>query len=247
MKKKGVLTGLTALSSFLSISLISAPETTPVTTGQTNFEIWGETLAGQIAKLFDKIYLDPKNSSSILLGILLFMIIYSVLKNVRMFRTEGETSNFFWSGGVSLIVTLLALIYLPSNFLEMIGPQFGAMGGTILTMIPFIIMFYFTVWAVDSLVLARLSWLIFTIYYFIIFINDILVANAAVGIWSKENIPYFFGIIIGIIMFSFIYTLRKKFYREILLAKRERGERLVRKAATGAKILGKAADEFETP
>lgn len=243
--KKGVLIRTkigftTTLAGLFSISSVFAQ--------QTNFQIWGSTFAGNIAGLFDKFYLDPKNSSSILMGILVFMVIYSVIKEMSLFQTEDSTSSFFWSGSVALIVTLLSLIYLPSNFMQMTGPQYGALAGTILTIIPLLIMIYFSLMAIDSLLIARLIWIVYIFYYFIIFIDFISITpNWNFNIFDFNGnpaAPYMWGMILGVIMFLFVRPLRAKFYKELLESKKEKGKRLIKNAAYGARILSSATEEF---
>ncbi len=233
--KKGVLT-LAILAGLNSISIVSA---------ETNFEVLGNKIASGLSALFAKIGATPTSSTAILMGILLFMIIYSVIKKVEIFQSDDPTMSFLWSGGIALVVTILAIMYLPENMIEIIGPQFGGMGATILTMIPFIIMFYFTVFAVDSLVLARLTWIVFAVYCGIIYVNKISMSKGwseGTG-WSGTG-PYIAGFFLSLLMFIFIYQFRKKFYREILMSKKEKGIRRIQKAKAGADILATATDEF---
>ncbi len=243
--KKGVSIGLTtAITSLLSISSVFAQ--------QTNFQIWGETAAGSIARLFETLRLGPTSFSTILLGILLWMVLYSVLRSSGLFR-EGEMGGGTAIAGiVALIVTILAFMYIPDNFVEAIVLNYGAMGATILTVLPTFIIIWFTLAVTTNLLLARMIWAVYIIYYISLALYKIGSVSASnyvdQGIFSATNLiqisPYLIALIIGIFIFLFLRPFRQWFSKEIIKSKRERASVIQRKAAAYDKLRAKGLDEL---
>lgn len=245
--KKGVSIGLTtAITSLLSISSVLAQ--------QTRFEVWGETAAGSVARMFEQLRLGPTSFSTILLGALLWMILYSVLRSSGLFR-EGEMGGgTAIAGVVAFIITILAFMYLPENFVEAIVINYGAMGATILTVLPTFIIIWFTLTITTNLLLARLIWAIYIIYYIslaIYKIGSVSALNYAdQGIFSAANLtqisPYLVALIIGIFMFLFLRPFRQWMSKEIIKSKRERASVIQKKAAAYDKLRSKGLDELSS-
>ena len=134
---------------FNSFNLIFAQGLLPPpssTAGQTNAEVWFGGLAKFIKSIFEG-GISPLNidyTTRILMGILLWMILYSVVSGVGLFKDMKP--KFFWTGGIALILTILSFLFLPKEFVTAIATPYSAVGATILTFIPFIIIIYFTVW-----------------------------------------------------------------------------------------------------
>ncbi len=236
MKKvfKGNLLGLVSL---LSVGLVSA---------QTNFDEWGANLAGGVQEFFNAIYLNPQNYSTILLGILLFMVIYSVIKKMSLF---GGSTNWILSTVAALIVTILSFIAIPDNFVETILLQYGAMGATLLTAIPFIIIVFFTFTVLDNLILARAVWLMYIFYYFSIFIFKVGEGSDTFtqAFTNVDNIPYLGAIILGIIIFFFIKAFRNFLFKGKLEGKEEKGLRELDLGKLGRKLDAKRAEDIDGP
>lgn len=202
---------------------------------QTNFEKLGDVFSGINLDNLD----FTANFSIILLGILLWMILYSVVGKMELFE-----NNPFLIGAISLISTLLAFIYLKDQptFLELIRGEFGALGATVLVIFPFLLAIYFTSLVSPSLIIARAIWGVFGLYYFLILLYTW--GNSNLPFFSKETWWYVVAVLSSIILFIFIPFIRKGFWNIKLESKVEKGKRRVQKAAAGAKILAKAADEF---
>lgn len=232
------------------ISFVIAQEVLPApvpNSGQTNAEVWFGSLADFLYKIFSGVSpLDPANSSRILLGVLLWMILYSVVDKVGLFKDLQPKS--FWVGVISFIITILSFIYLPKEFVQALAVPYSAIGATILTFIPFMIIIYFTVWVTDSIILARTIWGVFLVYYFSIFVYTILFQDYRADFWSGSTFlsifPYLIVMGIGGFIFFNLRNVRLWVFKSKIEEAEERGGRLVRKAKAGAKILSKAADEF---
>ena len=124
----------------------------------------GEIAVTSIADFLRTLGANPASLSSILLGVLLWIVLYSIVKEI--FGFSGGRSNFAWigPGAVSLIIVILTFLYLPSNFVEAIALQYSAMGAAILTVIPFVIILYFTTVVTKSQLVARAVWIFYTVY-----------------------------------------------------------------------------------
>jgi len=184
-----------------------------------------------IKALFDALYLNPDNSTKILLGILLYIVIYSVV--VQIFGTEKSKGGKLFAAIFSLIVVLLSFIALPQNFIETIVLQYGAMGAAILTIIPFIILLYFSLAVTSSLFIARAVWIFYIFYYISLFGYKIISLPA--GTSTGEWFPYLAAILAGIVIMLFIPGIRGLIFKGKLDELEEKGE----KVAGRAKVLHK--------
>ncbi|MFA6023002.1 MAG: hypothetical protein WC781_02865 [Candidatus Pacearchaeota archaeon] len=176
--------------------------------------------ANGITGFLSTIQLTPRTLSSVLLGALLWIVLYSVLGQI--FKVGEKRWARVFSGAVALIITLLAFIYLPANFVEAITLQYSAMGAAILTVIPFAILLYFTVWVSESLLIARVTWIFYIVYYFTLFIYK-LASTPAEGGWWAQTIPYWGAIIAGILILILIPGIRTFVFRGKLTAVKEKG------------------------
>ena len=222
----------------MSVSFVAA---------ETNIQVFGRSAAGSIAQLLDNSKFGPTNLTSILLGILLWMIIYSLTK-----KTLGNGGGV-WAGAVSLIITLLSIIFIPDALILAIGSEYAALGATILTVLPFILAFYFTAAVTDNQVIAKAIWAVFTIYYVAMFIFSwgLLPAGSAAlpatatgtanifGL-SDESISYWAYAIfamVSAIMFGTIGYIRKKWWEARLEGDIETSKKLSDEAIGGAIFL----------
>ena len=156
MKKVQYKNHLTWLIGLLSVGLVSA---------ESNFEAATKKLASGTSNIFSGLQLSPSNFTLILFGILLWMVVYSVIRNIDLFKSN----HGIWSAAFALIVSILAFNGFPPGFIEGIVIQYQAMGATIVTVIPFIIMVWFTTMSGINLMMSRLIWLVYTVYYFSLF------------------------------------------------------------------------------
>ncbi|MBT3691388.1 hypothetical protein HOE04_04860 [archaeon] len=231
MKKVQYKNHLTWLIGLLSVGLVSA---------ESNFEAATKKLASGTSNIFSGLQLSPSNFTLILFGILLWMVVYSVIRNIDLFKSN----HGIWSAAFALIVSILAFNGFPPGFIEGIVIQYQAMGATIVTVIPFIIMVWFTTMSGINLMMSRLIWLVYTVYYFSLFVYKIGSADASIGIFAAENLPYIAAIIMGIIVLIFLGAIRAWAFKEKLDSKKEKAENKVKKAGAGLDAAAGVVDEF---
>ncbi|NPE26881.1 hypothetical protein HNV12_02670 [Methanococcoides sp. SA1] len=133
----------------------------------------------------------------ILFAILIAMLVYS---SSGLFFDEGSAVHWI----ATVAISALAIIAIPLNILEVILVQYGAMGATLLTAIPFVIVAFFTL-KVKNLAIAYMTWIFYVMYYIVLFFTAI----SEVGFLTKAAIPYWFSIIAGIVAFIFMGYFRK--------------------------------------
>jgi len=220
LKKRSVgLIILSLLALVLSIFLVSAAfqaDLNPLLSGSSS----------ALGNFIESLSL-PKNLSIILLGILLWMIMYTITK--KLFSLNSKWISI----GASLIMTVLAFIYLPENFVEAIVLQYGVVGATILTIIPFAAILYFTTSVSSSIFFSRVIWIFYIIYYFSIFAYKIVKSG---NILNIDNLPYGAAILAGVLIFFWLPTIRNWVSKGELDAKEEEGMRDIRLRKLGRKL-----------
>jgi len=145
----------------------------------------------------------------VFLTIILIMVIYSIIEQIF-------PNNEFVIWSISIIVSILSIMLLSDELINSITIQYGAMGAAILTVIPLIIMLFFTI-SVKSKLLAKVSWLFYVIYYFLLYIK----AWIDEGLWSG-GAPYYAGaIIVGLFMFFTSGYFRRLLFKGKLSEKEE--------------------------
>lgn len=108
--------------------------------------------------------LDPRAAViHIFMGLVLLLLIYSVFDTMGFFKTEEN--NFNWLNWlISIGVTMIVLIALPPDFFNYILPGYGAMGAAIMSVLPFIIIFGFTI-KIRSVPMGQMVWFFFSAYF----------------------------------------------------------------------------------
>ena len=182
--------------------------------------------------LLNPLFSDKEILTRVFFAILLFMIIYQIVDIVF-----GKKRWATWL--IAGIITLLALIWMPVNFIDAIKLEYGAMGAAILSVIPFLILLVFTV-RIGSLLAGRIVWIFFVIYYFALYLYEIIMKSTGgwTGWLSAETIPYLGAIIAGLIIFFLLGSIRKALFYGEIGALKESG----RQVATKAKLLHKLQD-----
>ena len=244
MKKVFAYILLFLFITILTSSFIFAQEEQTKQEGQTNFEVLRE----KISEATSQFNLSG-NFSILLFGLLVWMVLYSVLSQMDLFE------NSIWlSSAVALIITLLSFIYIPKDLLDAQGPLYAALGGTIVTLIPFVITVYFTLWVTRSITLARVIWGIFALYYLIIF----FFAPVDFDQGNTVNLPLFGTVPLGavfygaafiasILLFIFIAPIRRTVWKEHLKSVEERVERRTKMFGLGLRAGEAAAREASRP
>ena len=191
----------------------------------------GETLASVVTGFFKPIlsplFGETELLSRVFFAILLGMIIYSVIASVF-----GKSSNWIkW--GITGAITSLALLGLPAGFLEAARTQYGAMGATILTVIPFMIILFFSLKA-KNLVVTRVTWLFYAGYYFAMYTYEV----ASAGGWfsGAKAIPYMAAWVVGLFLFFGVGAVRNMLFKGEIEGLKEKGMQKVEKRKTATEI-----------
>lgn len=218
--KKSVLAFWMILTSFV-VTLIS------FVSAQTLARYWGTNFAEGLKAFYETIPLfSPDMISKLLLGALLWMIVYAVV--VQLFNAKERTGRWFASA-IALIITLLAFIALPPGFVGAIVIQYGIMGATILSLIPFLIILYFSLSVTESLFVARVVWIFYIVYYLAIFGYKLSTLYVGQAKWI-DYIPYGAAVVAGLIVFFALPVIRKLVFHGELEALGEKGDKIAKRA-----------------
>jgi hypothetical protein len=174
---------------------------------------WGESF---FSALFGDTVLGAETLSRIFMILLIAMFVYTAFETFF-----GDNLYIRW--GATIAASALAIIGLPDGFLEAVRTGYGAMGATILSVIPFLIIFWFTIKA-KSLLLARLTWLFYAFYYLALFLSGFVtrvVTNG--GVKNVSTWVYLSGFLIGLFIFIIIPHIRKFIWHGELEEIKEKG------------------------
>lgn len=156
-----------------------------------------------------------ENLSRVFFAILLALIVYTIIGTFF----EGSSGWIRW--GATISITVISLTTVPAEFLESIRISYGAMGASILAIIPFMIIAMFSV-KVKDILIARFIWIFYCFYYFVLYIQ----AWISKGVfWGGHTFPYLVAIILGVLMFFFIGPLRHYIFSEDISRIKEVGEK----------------------
>jgi len=198
----------------------------------------GETIATAIGGFFEPLlsplFGDTELLSRVFFAVLLGMIIYSVIGSIF------KDSDRWIKWGITGAITAISLLGLPGGFLEAVRTQYGAMGATILTVIPFMIILFFSI-KVDNKLIARVTWLFYAGYYLAMYTYEIVTSAK----WfSAESLPYMAAWIVGLILFFGMGTIRNLLFKGEVEGLVEKGMQKVekRKAAREVSDAGLEAD-----
>jgi hypothetical protein len=236
MKKGTKILGLFVLGLFvisLLASFVGATDLTPQAKALGQSTITGLTgfFQGALAPLY-----NPSDGGwmiKILMGLLLGMIIYSV---VISFGGSTMVTTI-----ISAIITIISILAMPAGLLSAISTSYGAMGTTILMIIPFAIILIFSV-RVGSLLIGRLAWIFFCLYYFFLLIYNWAI-NPVATLISTESLPYWGGIIAGLLAFFLLGAIRKAIFKGEMDAINESGVKMIKEGSLLRKLKHKDLHE----
>lgn len=166
IKKRG---GLITFASGLLISMISFVSaqfgffnTKGITDSVINF--YKEFFGPVFAALFGQYSTDEFLFAKILLFFLLLLIIYFILQKSKIFKRKKGITFL-----VSLIVSLLALRYLPENdLINGILLPYGVLGVALITFLPFLIYSFFVHQSVPGGFGRRAAWALYGIVFLVL-------------------------------------------------------------------------------
>ncbi|MFH0808359.1 MAG: hypothetical protein V1888_01965 [archaeon] len=170
--------------------------------------------------------------SQLFFAILLGMIIYTIVSS--FFSESGALIQW----GITGAITFIAFFGIPAGYLEALRVSYGAMGLTLLTVIPFLIMVVFSV-KVKDLMIARGTWGFYIVYYFFLIIQK----------WwgladDVSGVPYWIAFLGGIFMFFTIPYFRYWNNEQALSALEEKAETAINRNI-GVQKLAKKSREGE--
>lgn len=177
--------------------------------------------ANGITAFFKEAFSADSGISEFFFFVLLSMIIYTF---VSSFFSASNTIRWI----ITLSISSLAIIGIPEGFLDSLLVSYGAMGLTILTIIPLLIVLVFSV-KVKNLLLARATWIFYTIYYVALTINGLWKTGGAEGV-------YYVAAIIGGLMFLFVPYIRHMFESGTLEGQMEVAKKAIKKHSQAQKI-----------
>jgi hypothetical protein len=206
---------LSLVLSSLTLDFIIAQQT-----GTNNLEsqVVADSIKIFVRETFSPLFVDKAWGTRALMAVLLFMVIYNVTPLI--FGEESKIINI----GISVIITSLSLMAMPSGFLEGLALQYGAMGATILAIIPFAVILMITVTARNAL-FARVLWIFYAVYFLGLYGFSLVASYQGQTEWlTGKNLPYLIGIIAGIIMFFCVGGIRRLLIYGETKAMEEAGE-----------------------
>ena len=135
-----------------------------------------------------------------LLLILIFLVVYGVLKNVDLF-----SNNAFSRFIVALVVSLLSIRYLPENdLIRGVILPYTALGLAITTFLPFLIFFFFVHKSVPGGFGRRDAWAVYAVFFLVLWYER----SSDLGI---ANTIFTIALILVIISFIFDKSIHKYF------------------------------------
>jgi len=117
----------------------------------------GEAFSSILAPIFDVEQVDDFLFAKALLFIMLFSIIFLALKRVKIFKRNKPTRVI-----VALVVAILSVRYLKeTDFMRAILLPYGALGGSIVILLPLIIYFFFVHTSLEGGFGRRFAWFLY--------------------------------------------------------------------------------------
>jgi len=199
----------------------------------------GSSLRGFFEGLLSPLFAEFAIAHRLMLALLLFLILWTVVPMI--FGPEYYYINIV----VSVIITSLAMIAIPPEFITAIIAQYGVMGATLLSILPFIIILLFSIKVRNTLV-ARVIWLFYCVYYFAIYIYLTIGVFNQGGSWlwiSQQTVPYFAAMVAGFFMFFFIVKIQQIVHKGTLESLKNNANRRTDLANLGVRIWAKRAED----
>ncbi|MEI6849934.1 MAG: hypothetical protein WCK29_02765 [archaeon] len=119
------------------------------------------------SSLFGTYYSDDFLFVKILLFLLLFVVIKQAVKSFPKFGEQNMVVNI-----ISFVVAVLAVRFMPdTTIMHDLFLPYSTLGIAILTIIPFLIWFYFVEKSMSSAVGRKIAWLLFTVVMVVLWIS----------------------------------------------------------------------------
>jgi hypothetical protein len=164
--------------------------------------------------------------SEFLFFVLLAMIIYTIISSFF------SDTNKYIKWVITLSISTLSVIGMPEGYLDSVLVSYGAMGLTILTIIPLFIVLLFSV-KVKSLLLARATWAFYAVYYVAVVISGLIKTGVS-------GFIHWVAVAVGVAMFFFVPYLRNIFDKGELDKDLEKAERAINRHTQTQKLRQKS-------
>jgi hypothetical protein len=154
------------------------------------------------------------------------MIIYTIISSFF------SDTNKYIKWVITLSISTLSVIGMPEGYLDSVLVSYGAMGLTILTIIPLFIVLLFSV-KVKSLLLARATWAFYAVYYVAVVISGLIKTGVS-------GFIHWVAVAVGVAMFFFVPYLRNIFDKGELDKDLEKAERAINRHTQTQKLRQKS-------
>jgi len=170
---------------------------------------------------------ESTNFVRVLFFILVFLIVFTVLSLVPLFKEKGTTKTL-----VAIIISILAVFFIPTELIKPMLNPYSAMGVALLTIIPFVLLFLFTRNMLTNTFLRKIVWMIFTV----ILLGLVVVTST--NIYVKEGVSsistgytWFYGLvsILALIMVFWGEWIEKTIWKGEIGGKIEEWEKNLQK------------------
>lgn len=142
----------------------------------------------------------------VLLLILVFVMIKFALKATPGIGEKKGVVNI-----ISLIVSLFAIRFLSeSEFVRGILLPYGVLGVALVTLLPFLIYFFFVEKSIASSTGRKIAWMLFTIVFVVLWISR---ATSSERLPAVANYLYLSVVVLGVALFFFDRNVKKYFGR----------------------------------
>jgi len=162
----------------------------------------GEVLSPIFVILLDTDELDDFLFTKILVVLLLFVIIFTVLKRVELFeRVKGVSLT------VALIISIISIRFISKEgFFAGILLPYGVLGISILTFLPFLVYFWFVHQSVNGSFGRRIAWILFGVVFLLVWAT-----RPAELLSGTSNLIYLLGLLAILISLIFDRTIHGYF------------------------------------
>jgi len=194
-----------------------------------------------ISGSFESLFTDwsrgevPKNIAKIIFAVVITLLIFTILENINLFKNKGV----LWV--ISFLISILATMYLTPEEVYTMLVSYSALGLTLISIIPFLIIAGFTYTAIKSgdpsqFLLQKIAWGMFAAFmvyksvYFFIYEDYTNASMTILGILVGMTI-------IALLLFLFNRSITTAFTRQYLEAELRAGGRRAQEAATAIRHL----------
>ncbi len=158
------------------------------------------------SSLFGSYSSDEFLFSKILLFILLFVVIKVGVKATPKLGERNFVVNI-----IALVVSLFAVRYISENQLTQgILLPYGTLGVALVTLLPFVIYFFFVEKSVTTSTGRKIAWMLFIIIFAVLWFNR---ATSSEGLPVVSNYLYMSVVLLGVFLFFFDKGVQKYFDR----------------------------------